>query len=632
MKELLTLILLLMAPLKFYSQVAPTDEQDFLIFPSTKDQFEPSIAIDKSSEPQNILIGGKTWSGAVLGYYFSLNNGIAWSGNDAMPGNSNTWGRSSVFFDANNRGHLLTISKGQIDNFYTYYTNDGGASWSTQLDNPKIINSDQVGYAKITADDIITSPYSNNVYITYSNKFITNDEIHFIKSNDRGKTFSNSYLLASTGNNYFPNIQTGPLGEIYTCWVKSTSGGNGGEAIKFRSSFDGGSNWTSEKNVIGYSGVNYENYPFFCNTITHDHAIIAVDKSCGSHNGRIYIVYTDFVGNDSKIKIIYSNDRGITWQGNKVISIQQRQNWMPWISVDDLTGVVTVAYSSLRENTNPEFDDCLTDIFVAYSYNGDDWNNIKVSDVPHKTIAFDNVTGYNGNHLGIASFNNQTYTVWTDTRVSGRWQFYCSKLKFNAEIINSSQNNIHINTPSLIANSRKYNAKNDILISNIFPVKFNNTSNIKLRAGNSIIFKPGFHIKREGRLDAKIANLSPCSTPGSMFSKKTLLIDGNKSASSISKSFINEVNIKENNLLIFPNPSKDFINCSFISSDTNCDVDLKIFDSFGRIVFETNSWEKTNNYFYKMINISFLPSGVYYALLKDKNILSSVKFIKDEIK
>jgi hypothetical protein len=67
---------------------------------------------------------------------------------------------------------------------------------------------------------------------------------------------------------------------------------------------------------------------------------MAVDKSCGDFRGRIYIAYPEFENENSTrsvIRVRFSDNNGNIWSTPTTINIPNgRQNWFPWIAVDDL--------------------------------------------------------------------------------------------------------------------------------------------------------------------------------------------------------------------------------------------------------------------------------------------------------
>ncbi len=84
---------------------------------------------------------------------------------------------------------------------------------------------------------------------------------------------------------------------------------------------------------------------------------------------------------------------------------------------------------------------------------------------------------------------------------------------------------------------------------------------------------------------------------------------------------IKELTIRKSELVIFPNPSSDWI--EILIEKQNEIQKFEIYDSFGRIVFDGN----LNND--KKINISELNKGIYFVILSDTANILKGKFIKE---
>ena len=78
----------------------------------------------------------------------------------------------------------------------------------------------------------------------------------------------------------------------------------------------------------------------------------------------------------------------------------------------------------------------------------------------------------------------------------------------------------------------------------------------------------------------------------------------------------NEINNNIDNIIVYPNPARDFISIANIDKNSL----IKLFDSLGRLVFTT----KTNE---NVINTSNLKSGIYYLSIEKNNIIITKKII-----
>jgi hypothetical protein len=78
--------------------------------------------------------------------------------------------------------------------------------------------------------------------------------------------------------------------------------------------------------------------------------------------------------------------------------------------------------------------------------------------------------------------------------------------------------------------------------------------------------------------------------------------------------------IKENNLLVFPNPSDGFITVSSNSLIEKCSV----FDFSGRLIIELNPKLSLNNI---KINTQSFDKGLYFVLAETRGAIYSSRFI-----
>ena len=85
---------------------------------------------------------------------------------------------------------------------------------------------------------------------------------------------------------------------------------------------------------------------------------------------------------------------------------------------------------------------------------------------------------------------------------------------------------------------------------------------------------------------------------------------------------LNEYEIANWDVNIFPNPSKDFLNIT-INGIKSKDVKYTIMNTLGKIIYQQIGISKQNQ-----INIENLPNGTYFLILEQDNYLKSKEFIK----
>ena len=409
------------------------DGTDVQIHPSANVQAEVTIALNKTN-PQNLVASANTLIGPFnynQGYYYSYDGGASWGGKDSLQNISvgTVSGDPSVCFAANGAAYLTAINASS--GYWFQRSNDGGATWSAGKKGSNTISFDKEMSA---SDDQLTSPYKNNFYCSWTNFSSGGGSVEFNRSTDKGLTFSTPITLRSgaIGFGQGTNVQTGPNGEVYVCWAdhKTVTSPYKADALGFARSMDGGVTFTPAAKPFNYKGIRVDGFDAtFNHSRVNDFPAMAVDKSNGAHRGRIYVTYPA-KQNDTGKSVIYvrwSDDKGTTWSAGKVVSIPNgRQNWFPWIAVDDSTGRVWVDYYSFDKPTG-----FLTNTYVAVSPNGGNtWFNRVVSDVPHKTAAIDNnnfAYGYAGDYIGLAVYGGKATAVWMDDR-TGDWQVYATSI------------------------------------------------------------------------------------------------------------------------------------------------------------------------------------------------------------
>jgi Secretion system C-terminal sorting domain len=609
-----------------------TDVNDVRIFPSTNSQHEVHISINKTA-PWNLVVSSNTKIGSLLtqGFFVTNDGGITWSGSDKMPNNQEGRADPSTAFDASGRGYIATLPNA-LDGYLVQFSDDKGITWSNSKRGITLTNNNggQDKEMIVCVDEMQTSTFANNLYCTWTD-FDDNGKVKINRSIDGALNF-NTLKTLSTGNGQGTNVQTGPNGEVYVCWANNppitsnTPPTNPGISIGFASSLDGGLNYLTTT-AFNYNGIRTTNggNSNFGNTRVNDFPSMAVDKSCGVNRGRIYIAYPEFekdgqgnLTSKSIINLKYSDDKGTTWSTTKTINISNgRQNWFPWISIDDLTGIVSVIYYSFDQSTGNT-----TNTYVAYSQNGNSWNNVKVSDVGHITAPIAGFAGgYAGDYIGITSFNGSAYCVWMDNRTvnnQSEWQIYFSKLNFNAPILVSSQSNLAINSPNTITGNRKYQASQKIKVANLNNVTISQNSIIEMIAGNEITLNSGFVANSE--FIARIDNLNPCTTPGAMSFKRA---NTWTSLDNIKKSDFDNVQIFE-----YPNPAKDYITVGAINNNYK-KIQILIYDLNGKLIEIYNNADITKDQIRQVIPISSYLSGIYIVQFKLDDKLYSLKFTKN---
>ena len=440
-----------------------TDAQDLRVFPSGNNQVTSHISINKQT-PNNLLVSCEVsgTSGQGLGNFYSSDGGLTWNGSENNPSSA---GKPHTEFTATSNKIFRTTQS--IAQYEFQSSINGGVVWNPfNIPAPYVNIVDYPVEPNITVDNSPTSSYINNIYTVFH---LENSNTGFVegvllqKSTNNGLTWNGGVYpqYAGLGGGYATggNVKTGPNGEVYACWSRRSQAlPIASEGMGFNRSIDGGQNFS----LTGYAGITYSGiknsvgnaYPYgvnplFNNITVNDWPTMAVDKSNMPKRGRIYVTSAIKENGNGKavVQVSYSDNKGDTWSIPKVISIAAgRQNWDPFITVDDCTGEVWVIYYSFDTPTG-----FITNTYVAHSTDGINWDNQKISDVSHVTAPINNALfpsaqGYAGFYISIAAYGGKAYPVWSDNR-NGTWQLYCSPV--TAFSING-------NSPMCLNNSEIY--------------------------------------------------------------------------------------------------------------------------------------------------------------------------------
>lgn len=434
---------------------AITDGQDVRIFPSANVQAEVHISINKLN-PNNLVASANTYLPTTTynqGYYYTLDGGNTWNGADQLQNNPGLlFGDPSTAFSADGRAHITTIDP--VAGYLAQNSTNGGLTWSNLISGTNQASFDK---EMIAADNLPTSPFANNVYCAWSilQSNVGPYFVNFNRSINNGASFTAPITLKpNNGLGQGTNVQTGPNGEVYVCWADYDVDGTNkvtfpSHGLGFCSSTNGGVSFAAYRRVLNYTGIRASNGtdPLFNNIGVNDFPSMAVDKSNSIHRGRIYVVLPIKENGNGKavIGFTFSDNQGATWSTPTTISIPTgRQNWFPWITVDDCSGDVWATYYSF--DTPSGFT---TNTYVTHSIDGGTtWESQRVSDVSHTTAPINDAifrTGYAGDYIGITAFGGRAYPIWMDNR-NGTWQLYCSPVTSNLNSYSISGDNIFCTT------------------------------------------------------------------------------------------------------------------------------------------------------------------------------------------
>jgi hypothetical protein len=404
-------------------------------------QSETYITIN-TAKTRNLAGGSNEIFRLPMRGYFSMDSGKSWGGVDLpLPPpigangvdfgsdptlafdtqNNLYYGYIVVFFSANFggiNGTEMAVARstdgGKSYPSVTFFSFEGGQNHFN--DKPMI-----------TTDVNPQSPFVDNVYIAWDAAVggSSSGGMRLARSSDHGATFTTTRVDNANGQGLgigaVPFVGTN--GEVYVAWNDY-----GANTIAFNRSFDGGATW-DRQNVIAAKSIPFDiAIPAEFNRAALVYPACDVDRSKGTHRGRLVCSWMDLAGNGTTdILISFSDDRGSTWSlphpaTDALPFAVDRFN--QWLSVDPVTSEVNVSFYDTRNDTTGSR--YMTDTYLSRSSDGGATfgPNARVSTAssnehdcgglfPCSSINYGN---QQGDYEGLVAYGGVAHPIWTDSR------------------------------------------------------------------------------------------------------------------------------------------------------------------------------------------------------------------------
>jgi len=232
----------------------------------------------------------------------------------------------------------------------------------------------------------------------------------------------------SNGQGDYGDTSVGPNGEVVVIYQDKENGQVGANIYTALDPDGLGPAGFGAPRLLTHTYVGGFDYiPAQPNRSVDAEANLAWDRSGGAHNGRLYAVWTQEVGNESNdmdIEVQHSDDQGATWSPAVRVNDDHTANsqFMPAIALDQTTGNVALSWYDARNDLGaggPGDTDGIPNDDVqfwgTYSTNGG------VSFAPNFRIsagtsnAVDAAYGFNyGDYTHAAFVAGSFYPVWSD--------------------------------------------------------------------------------------------------------------------------------------------------------------------------------------------------------------------------
>jgi hypothetical protein len=360
---------------------------------------------------------------------------------DLSPFGEYAFGDPSQAFDSRGNAYYGTLAfpfpatlpeehTGVQADFFVAKSTDGGCTYTSAAkvssDSPAIFDDKDA----ITADDHPSSPFRDNVYAAWTKfssvgKGFGNDQIHFVRSTDGGKTWSNplpispAYNNNAVGGRQGPAVKVGPDGTVFVVWLDTVDK----QAVQRMSiSHDGGQTFPAQNIIVATvtdDGVN----PLPGSSFRQD-ARTFPSLSIAPDDGTMYVVWGNHTNGHAVVMMTKSTTGGRTWSSPVVAGdVSGRSAFFASVAAgaDGAVNVAFLALDDVRSGTAPGAGVVHYDAYLTRSADG----GASFSRPLKISTAASDPDGSSTNSLGAQFLGDYitavagplgVFAVWTDSR------------------------------------------------------------------------------------------------------------------------------------------------------------------------------------------------------------------------
>lgn len=240
--------------------------------------------------------------------------------------------------------------------------------------------------------------------------------------------FSVNEAIPGTNNCTYGDVAIGPGGQVMQVCSLTESGQGGGKVFANVDPDGLGPAGFGDRVFVASTHVGgFDFIPAQPDRSVDAETGLAWDRTGGLHNGRVYLVYTAELKNESNdmdIYVRYSDDNGATWSPGVRVNDDQGTNsqFLPKISLDPTSGNLAVVWYDSRADTGAggpgDTDGIPNDdaqFWGAFSTNGgvSFTPNLQISAGTSNSHASGNGIDY-GDYTGLSFFGGTAHPAWAD--------------------------------------------------------------------------------------------------------------------------------------------------------------------------------------------------------------------------
>ena len=354
-------------------------------------------------------------------FYYSSDRGKSWNGNGFTSPYGNI-GDPSLASDSKGNIFYAHLSGNDFDRIVIQRSTDGGLSYSDGTFTGLRHNPKQEYKEWITSDISPSSPYKDNLYLSwtefdsYQSKLpqFDSSRILFSSSNDEGASWSLPIIVndhegdCADSSNTVEGARcvTSANGDIYITWC-------GPDGLLFDKSTDGGKTFGKDRILsaltpgwrLNVNGI------YKCSAF----ATPLCDISASKHRGNLYIIFSDKRNgkNDCDIFLLRSTDRGDSWNSPLRVNndTTHAEQFFPSAAIDQTTGFIYCLFYDRRDHASLN----LTEVYLARSTDGgESFQNFRLNSNPFNPSS----KIFLGDYTHIAAQNTYIFPAWTEEKTN----------------------------------------------------------------------------------------------------------------------------------------------------------------------------------------------------------------------
>ena len=401
----------------------------------SNNESEEAIAVNPTNPNNIVIVTNVVVPAAGMFAAVSFDGGSTWSGR--IIGNNDNLGAAccdpSLSFDEYGNlflGYLFNVG----NDVPIALSTDGGLSFNIIADivkppSSKIQTSDERrGLFRFTDQPTIVAGHGE-VWVVFNGGGPIVATGAPVTGLGQVGTFITPTAVPGTNNCTYGDVAIGPAGQVMSV-CSTTETGTGGGKVWVNVDPDGlgpapfgdHSTFVTETHIGGFNYI-----PAQLHRSVDAESGLAWDRTGGAHNGRVYVVYSRELKNNSDdldIFVRYSDDNGATWSAGVRVNDDSTTNsqFLPKISLDPTSGNLAVSWYDARNDLGAggagDTDGIPNDdaqVWGAFSNDGGQTfpRNIQISAGTSNSHDAHNGIDF-GDYSGLSFYGGIAHPAWSD--------------------------------------------------------------------------------------------------------------------------------------------------------------------------------------------------------------------------